>query len=150
MGTTSEKLEYLNDTKTAIKDAIIAKGVEVPKETTFREYADKIATIPSGNRKVTVHFDPIPYGGMGTHSYTVNNIMVTAPPVSDTFEITLLDGQNQSTHDFNVVCACNMVELPVNKVETSDGQRIHVYTDTNFSYFYVPNNVNEIYMYTES
>lgn len=48
MGTTAEKLAYLNDTKTAIKDAIIAKGVEVPEGTTFRQYAEKIGEIKSG------------------------------------------------------------------------------------------------------
>lgn len=30
MGTTADKLLYLQDTKSAIKDAIVAKGVEVP------------------------------------------------------------------------------------------------------------------------
>lgn len=48
MGTTAEKLAYLADTKTAIKDAIVAKGVEVPEGTTFRGYADKIGEIKSG------------------------------------------------------------------------------------------------------
>lgn len=48
MGTTAEKLAYLADTKTAIKDAIIAKGVEVPEETTFRQYADLISGISTG------------------------------------------------------------------------------------------------------
>lgn len=45
MGTTAEKLAYLNNTKTAIKDAIVAKGVEVPEGTTFRGYAEKIGEI---------------------------------------------------------------------------------------------------------
>lgn len=45
MGTTAEKLAYLADTKTAIKDAIVAKGVEVPEGTTFRQYAEKIGEI---------------------------------------------------------------------------------------------------------
>ena len=45
MGTTADKLQYLNDTKTAIKNAIAAKGVDVPDGTTFRAYADKIASI---------------------------------------------------------------------------------------------------------
>ena len=45
MGTTAEKLEYLSGTKTAIKNAIVAKGVTVPDSTTFRDYADKIADI---------------------------------------------------------------------------------------------------------
>ena len=48
MGTTSEKLSYLKETKTAIKDAIIAKGVEVPEGTTFREYAAKVGEIQTG------------------------------------------------------------------------------------------------------
>ena len=51
MGTTAEKLAYLNDTKTAIKDAIVSKGVEVPEGTTFREYADLIQAISSGEGK---------------------------------------------------------------------------------------------------
>ena len=45
MGTTAEKLAYLNNTKTAIKEAIVAKGVDVPVETPFRTYANKIGEI---------------------------------------------------------------------------------------------------------
>ena len=48
MGTTSDKLLYLQDTKSAIKDAIVAKGVTVPTGTTFREYATKIGDITTG------------------------------------------------------------------------------------------------------
>lgn len=42
------KLNYLNVTKESIKDAIIAKGVEVSDNDTFRSYASKIADISSG------------------------------------------------------------------------------------------------------
>lgn len=45
MGTTADKLEYLQGTKAAIKSAIVNKGVAVPDGTTFRGYADKIADI---------------------------------------------------------------------------------------------------------
>ena len=45
MGTTADKLEYLQSTKAAIKQAIVAKGVDVPDGTTFREYATKISDI---------------------------------------------------------------------------------------------------------
>lgn len=45
MGTTADKLQYLNGTKTAIKNAIVAKGVAVPDGTTFRAYAEKIGSI---------------------------------------------------------------------------------------------------------
>ena len=45
MGTTADKLAYLNGTKKAIKNAIVAKGVAVPDGTTFRAYAEKIGSI---------------------------------------------------------------------------------------------------------
>lgn len=51
MGTTAEKLEYLNATKAAIKDAIVAKGVDVPDSTTFRQYAEKVQQISGGPKQ---------------------------------------------------------------------------------------------------
>lgn len=48
MGTVSDKLTYLQGTKSAIKDAIVAKGVSVPTGTTFRDYALKISGITTG------------------------------------------------------------------------------------------------------
>lgn len=45
MGTTADKLEYLDGTKSAIKQAIVGKGVAVPDGTTFRAYAEKIGSI---------------------------------------------------------------------------------------------------------
>lgn len=48
MGTTADKLEYLQGTKAAIKQAIVNKGVAVPDGTTFREYATKISDISGG------------------------------------------------------------------------------------------------------
>lgn len=43
------KLTYLNETKTNIKNAIVAKGVEVSDSDTFRSYATKISDISSGS-----------------------------------------------------------------------------------------------------
>lgn len=54
MGTTTEKLTYLQGTKDAIKNAIVAKGVEVPEGTTFRGYAEKVGEIPAGAKIETV------------------------------------------------------------------------------------------------
>ena len=48
MGAISDKLNYLAQTKEAIMNAIIAKGVEVLSSDTFRSYADKIAQITGG------------------------------------------------------------------------------------------------------
>lgn len=75
MGTIAEKLEYLLDTKTAIKNAIIAKGVPVENNATFRSYAESIGNIQSGGESEVVvepkgvnFFD---YDGTLLHSYTV-------------------------------------------------------------------------------
>ena len=51
MGTVADKLAYLNDTKTAIKEALIEKGVDVKKTDSFRSYASKIANIEGGNNQ---------------------------------------------------------------------------------------------------
>lgn len=48
MGTIVDKLNYLNDTKQAIKQAIIDKGVSVADTDTFRSYVNKILSIQSG------------------------------------------------------------------------------------------------------
>ena len=46
--TTADKLSYLMATKEAIRQAIIAKGVDVPQNASFRSYATLISTITTG------------------------------------------------------------------------------------------------------
>jgi surface protein len=48
MGTTADKLNKLLQTKQAIKQAIINKGVEVADDTVFADYPSKIESIESG------------------------------------------------------------------------------------------------------
>ena len=48
MGTMADKLNYLNRTKSLIKQAIIDKGVEILDTDTFRSYAEKIKDIKTG------------------------------------------------------------------------------------------------------
>jgi surface protein len=48
MGTIAEKLEYLNDTKGLIKDAIADKGVDMSDDPTFRDYPERIGEISGG------------------------------------------------------------------------------------------------------
>lgn len=45
MGTISDKLTYLNDTKTLLKQKINNLGGDITDSTTFRQYADKLQTI---------------------------------------------------------------------------------------------------------
>lgn len=59
--TIASKLSYLNDTKKAIKDALINKGVEVSDTDTFRSYADKISEI-SG--KIAPTYTPMNIAGL--------------------------------------------------------------------------------------
>lgn len=58
MGTIAEKLEYLDETKTQIKNALISKGATIADDDTFRSYADKISQIKSNpnlqTRSVTI------------------------------------------------------------------------------------------------
>ena len=48
MGTLLQKLEYLEQTKVDIREALQARGSKVTTEDTFRSYADYIANLQSG------------------------------------------------------------------------------------------------------
>lgn len=56
MGTIAEQINYLAETKTAIKDALVAKGVSVADTDTFRSYAEKIGEIQSGGGESTIEY----------------------------------------------------------------------------------------------
>lgn len=58
MGIASDKLLYLQNTKLAIKDSLIAKGIDVPTGTTFREYATKIDQIETAEYEGSDVADP--------------------------------------------------------------------------------------------
>ena len=45
MGTTTQKLNYLNETKGLIKNALNDLGAEIKNDDTFRSYVDKINAI---------------------------------------------------------------------------------------------------------
>lgn len=75
--TTADKLTYLQGTKEAIRTAIVNKGVPVPEETTFREYATKIGQIPSGGGGTSDYFT-IEFGRQVGGNHGV--VDVTFPP----------------------------------------------------------------------
>lgn len=69
MGTTSNKLNYLNQTKNLIAQAIRSKNVEVDSNATFRSYATKIRQIKAivvGGGNATNEIDLIIVGGYGS------------------------------------------------------------------------------------
>lgn len=53
MGSVADKLTYLQETKTAIKNAIVAKGVTINDTDTFRSYANKIDSLKDGAKEST-------------------------------------------------------------------------------------------------
>lgn len=82
-GDVNAQLDTLDGTKTAIKDAIIAKGVEVPEGTVFRDYATKIGEIESGPHGVIVtvysNYTAFPSsGGCGIYFTDTNGQIQTA------------------------------------------------------------------------
>lgn len=56
MATIAEQLTSLAETKTAIKGAIVAKGVQMADTDTFRSYADKIGQIQAGGGEPATKF----------------------------------------------------------------------------------------------
>lgn len=53
-GDVTQQLDTLDGTKTAIHDAIVAKGVDIPDGTVFRDYAAKIGEIDTGSSTLSV------------------------------------------------------------------------------------------------
>lgn len=61
MGNISEKLDYLNQTQTLIKKAIINKGVVVEDSDSFRSYANKINNISSTDPNALLNVTELVY-----------------------------------------------------------------------------------------
>lgn len=81
MGTTTEKLTYLQGTKDAIKNAIVAKGVAVPEGTTFREYEQKI-------REIQPKLNTVQYWFMGIQNYNAEAVYTKSTLETEKRQIT--------------------------------------------------------------
>lgn len=115
MGTISDKLVYLNDTKAAIKTAIENKGVTVSTDTTFRDYASKIGEI-SGGGGAAINGEVLSSGVLGedvaandmvygvkeydyenttilTQGYQINGYIDSIPVADVTYMAKSLDGK---------------------------------------------------------
>ena len=65
MGTITDKLNKLAETKSAIKTAIVNKGVAVSDTDTFASYADKISSISGGGSAHEFDFTVLGYDEEG-------------------------------------------------------------------------------------
>lgn len=61
MGNISEKLEYLSQTQSLIKNAIISKGVAVEDSDSFRSYVNKINNISSSDPNTLLNVTELAY-----------------------------------------------------------------------------------------
>lgn len=82
MGTIAEKLAYLQETKEAVKYALIDMGVEVADDEPFYNYPDLIYAIPTsgipeGVCKITVESSDASLGTVSPGGYVSKNMDVT-------------------------------------------------------------------------
>lgn len=73
----SEKLSDIQTTKTAIREAIVAKGVDMPDGTTFRQYSNKINEIVVAPG-ATLAIGEVVTGDAGTEASVTNSGTDTA------------------------------------------------------------------------
>ena len=67
MGTISDKLTYLTETKEAIKDILTEHSIDVSTGDSFRSYADKIEEM-----RTLYAFEPLPFEIRSINGYSVN------------------------------------------------------------------------------
>ena len=87
-GTSSDKLAYLQQTKESIRQAIIAKGVDVPDTTPFRQYAGKVGEIQSGQS-----FEWKTQTGVSGYAQINSEVMPLAGPPVYSYDLDLSDNQ---------------------------------------------------------
>ena len=108
MSTIGEKLAYLEETKKQIKESIIAKGVEVKDEDTFRSYAGKILNITSGGAsgEENAIINPTAITSHDTTSvttYLLNKMLVKVP---------LIDTSNWVSISYLFYYCYRLLEIP--------------------------------------
>lgn len=100
MGTISEKLTYLNDTKQLLKDSINSLGGNITSQTTFRQYATELDSIYSNLPKVSGT------GSILSLSPTIKG-RLSSTPKGDTYQFSTTGKQlyDISTADYTYKCS---------------------------------------------
>ena len=119
MGTITDKLNKLAETKSAIKTAIVNKGVAVSDSDTFASYANKIASISGAED--TYGFSDIGYSAVPDR---ITNGITRAKKILDKVDLTASTWKNAFRH------------LPYDVYDSYDGFRY--YTGAYFPFLEVP------------
>ena len=121
MGTIADKLNYLNTTKTNIKNAIVAKGVSVSENDTFRSYASKIADIEPtlGTKTITAN---------GTYNATDDSLQGYSSVTVNIDDTDLYRDTTDSTYEsVKTLSNCGALPMPKLKVGIEPQQDLHGY-----------------------
>jgi hypothetical protein len=142
---TADKLSYLSQTKTAIKEAIVEKGVDVSSSDTFRSYADKIKSIQAGGgaggSKLYV------YNETGKEFVEGDKVLVNfsgTEGTTHTSKASISSGWTKSfvTSDGRIIASSNYGKIKYEAKWTPNGfvssayTNIEGYVDSRFSYVF--------------
>lgn len=112
-----KKFEYLSETKNLIKNSIINKGVYVSNDDTFRSYADKISSIPSGNSdliidNVLLDGDTIPedFNGLIIMNSDKAEYVINTPKSESDGEDTIIINP-EIPGKYNIMCCGNLPDI---------------------------------------
>lgn len=101
MGTVSDKLSYLSETKSAIKNSIIQKGIDITDNDTFRSYSDKILEIKSEKVPSEKYVTFYNYDGTEVSKVRVKDLPLSALPEAPANENLTFQSWNWSLEDIN-------------------------------------------------
>lgn len=113
MGTTADKLNKLLETKAAIKQAIIDKGVDISDTDTFASYPEKIESIQAGG-------DSVNWLDIISNNGTTGDYLFYKCKNLDKFDLTKLDTSEMTNMLYMFAMTSGVKELDLKHFDTSN------------------------------
>lgn len=151
MGTTADKLNKILETKQAIRQAIITKGVDVGEDTKFADYPSKIAAIQTGSGEGTGGASDA-FFNMRTQNGTNMYALFTYYPGSE-LDLSTLDTSKATDMSMMFSYCWNISSLDLSSFNTINVNSMYQmfaysnFNDINLSSFDTRNVQNMTYMF---